>query len=264
MTTSTTSSNGRSTWSLLRTQIKFDLLVFRRNTTALFFTAVLPLIFLFTFTSIFGNETLGNGTKLSTLYVPGILTLAIVSAAMVNLATDMTSRRERGVLRRVRGTPVPPWVFVLSQGVVALVISTVMTLLIVIVGRVIFGVTLNLHSIPTLIISLVVGATSFAFLGLALTTIIPTETAAPAITNAITLPIYFISDVFIQGDSVPDWVVGVANLLPVRHLAHALQDSFDPFVTQTTWPVGHWAVIAAWGAFGLAVTLRFFRWTPRR
>lgn len=250
--------------SRLKRQVGFDLLIFRRNPAATFFTAVLPLIFLVIFTSIFGNNTLPNGAKVATLYVPGILALAIISATTVNLAMTMTTRRERGVLKRVRSTPVPPWTFVLSQALAGAVISAVMTVLIIFVGRVLYGVSLNLHSVPTLIISVFIGAISFSFLGLAFTSIIPSEEAAPAVTNAIMLPLYFISDVFIPGDQIPDWVSTVASLFPIRHLSHALQDSFNPFITETTWPWQHWLVVALWGLFGAAVTLRTFRWVPRR
>ena len=100
----------------LRYQVKFDLTMFRRDPASTFFTVIFPLIFLFLFTSIFGNEETAGGVRLATFYVPGILALSIVSATMVNEAITMVSRRERGMLKRVRGTPLRPWVFVLSQG----------------------------------------------------------------------------------------------------------------------------------------------------
>lgn len=248
----------------IRHQAGFDLLVFRRNPAATFFTVILPLIFLVIFTTIFGNETLDNGAKVSTLYVPGILALAITSATAVNLAITMTTRRERGVLKRVRGTPIPPWVFVVAQAIAAFVISAAMTVIIVVVGRVVYRVDLNLGGVPSLLITLLLGAPALAAIGLALTTIIPSEDAAPAVTNAIMLPLYFISDVFIPGDQMPDWLGTVAGVFPIRHLSNALQDSFDPFMVGTPWPWRHWLVIAAWGLLGAAITLRWFRWTPRR
>ena len=245
-------------------QTRFDILVFRRNPAATFFTIVLPLIFLVIFTSIFGNQELGNGARAATFYVPGILALAIVSATTVNLAITMTARRERGVLKRVRGTPIPPWVFVAAQAIAALVISVTMTVVIVVVGRALYGVSLAWSAVPSLAITVGVGAMSFAAVGLALTAIIPSEDAAPAVTNAIMLPLYFISDVFIVGDQVPAWLRTTAAIFPVRHLANALQDSFNPFFDGTPWPWQHWLVIAAWGLFGVVATLTWFRWTPRR
>ncbi len=248
----------------LRQQVGFDLLIFRRNPAATFFTVALPLIFLVIFTSIFGNETMENGVKVATLYVPGILALAIISATAVNLAITMTNRRERGVLKRVRGTPIPPWIFIAAQGLAGFAISVLMTVIIVVVGRVAFGVALNASGVPSLVISLFVGAVSFAMIGLGLTTVIPSEDAAPAVTNAVMLPLYFISDIFITGEGIPDWVQTVGNLFPVRHLAHALQESFDPTADGVPMPWNHWLVIAAWGVVAAIVTFRGFRWTPNR
>lgn len=248
----------------LRHQATFDLLIFRRNPAATFFTVVLPLIFLVIFTSIFGNETLENGAKVATLYVPGILALAITSATAVNLAITMTARRERGVLKRVRGTPIPPWVFVAAQGIAAFVISAVMTVIIVVIGRLFYGVSLFASGVPALVLTILIGAASFATLGLALTVIIASEDAAPAVTNAVMLPLYFVSDVFIPDEQIPGWIRSVAGFFPIQHLSKALQASFDPFQVGTPWPWRHWLVIGAWGLVGLAVTLRWFRWTPRR
>lgn len=245
-------------------QLRFDLLIFRRNSAAAFFTVALPLIFLVIFTSIFGNETMDNGSKVATLYVPGILSMAVVSATTTNLAMTMTARRERGVLKRVRGTPLPPWIFILAEALAGAVISAVMAVIITVVGRVFFGVSLNLHSVPTLVITIAIGATALSLVGLALTTTIPSEEAAPAITNAIMLPLYFISDVFIPGDQTPDWVSTVGSLFPIQHLNFALQDSYNPLVTETTWPWQHWLVLIGWGIFGGAVTMKWFRWVPKR
>jgi len=252
-----------STFARLRHQLNFDLLIFRRNTAGTFFTVVLPLIFLVIFTSIFGNETLDNGAKVATLYVPGILTLAIVSATAVNLAMTMTARRERGVLKRVRGTPLQPWTFVLSQALSGFVIAMLMTVIISIVGR-LYGVQLQFETLPSLLISLLIGAMSFSAIGLALTRIISSEDAAPAVTNAIFLPLYFISGVFVPDSEVPSWVGDVGKLFPVSHLNKALQESFNPFASGAAWPWDHWLVVAGWGIVGAAITLKTFRWIPSR
>ncbi len=243
-------------------QTKFDLLAFRRNPAAAFFTVIFPLIFLFLFTSIFGNEEV-DGVRLATFYVPGILALAIVSATLVNLAINLVARREQGILKRVRATPLSPGVFVLAQGTLAVAISYFMTLLVVVIGWLVFDVTVRSAGIPSLLITVLVAAVAFSAMGIGLTAIIPSESASPAITNAIVLPLYFISDVFIQGDK-PEALAFVANLFPIQHLSVALQESFDPGVTGTPWPIEHWLVIAAWGALGVVAAIRLFRWTPTR
>lgn len=250
--------------SHLRHQARFDLLIFRRNPAATFFTLVLPLIFLFIFTGLFGNEELRPGVRVATFYVPGILALAIVSATALNVAITMTTRRERGMLKRVRGTPMPPWVFIASQAIAGVVLAMIMTVLIVVIGRLVFDVSLAVEGVPSLVITVTLGAVAFAAIGLALTTIIPSEDAAPAVTNAIFLPLYFISDVFIIDDDTPEFIQFLGDLFPIKHLSVSLQESFDPFLDGAPWPWRHWLVIAAWGAFAAVVAVRSFRWVPRR
>ena len=168
------------------------------------------------------------------------------------------------MLKRVRGTPIPPPVFILSQSLAGTVIAFVMTLIISLIGWLVYGVSLQFETFPSLVISLIVGAMSFAAIGLAMTTIISSEDAAPAVTNAVFLPLYFISGVFVPNDQVPSWVETVGNLFPVSHLNQALQESFNPFADGPAWPWNHWLVILGWGAFGAAIALTRFRWTPNR
>jgi ABC-2 type transport system permease protein len=249
--------------SQLRHQAGFDLLVFRRNPASTFFTVIFPLIFLFLFIGIFGNDELAGGVRAATLFVPGILALAVVSSTLVNAAITMTFRRERGVLKRVRGTPLRPWVFIVAQAAANLAISAFMTVLVVGIGALVFDVSVVIAGIPPLVVTLVVGASAFNALGLALTAAIPSEEAAPAVTNAVVLPLYFISDVFIVGDK-PEVLERIASVFPIQHLAAALGESFDPFADGVEWPWQHWLVLGLWGIGGVLVTLRTFRWTPRR
>ena len=127
-----------------------------------------------------------------------------------------------------------------------------------------FDVSVNGDGIPSLLLSILLGASAFAAIGLALTSIIPSEDAAPAVTNAIFLPLYFVSDVFIVSDDTPQIIQTIGDLFPVKHLSLALQESFNPLDPDTPWPWEHWLVVAGWGLFGAVVTIRTFRWTPKR
>jgi len=249
--------------SQLKSQVKFDLLAFRRTPAATFFTVILPLIFLLLFTTVFGNETLSsrNNVRAANFYVPGILALSLISATMVNLAITTTTRREQGILKRVRGTPLRPWVFVGGQVAASVAIASVMAVLVCAIGWLLFDVQLRAAGVPSLIISLILGAGAFCALGLALTTVIPSVSAAPAVTNAIVLPLYFVSDVFLVTDGTPRVIEIIGDLFPVKHLGGAFFESFDPFATGMPLPIGHWAVVVAWGALGALVTAKRFRWT---
>ena len=232
----------------------------------MFFTVALPVIFLFLFVSIFGNETVpirDHEIKSSTYYVPGIVTLALVSATILNLAITFTILREKGLLKRVRSTPLPPWIYLGGRVLTATVISFLLTAVLIAIGWLVYDVSVPSNTVPGLLITLVVGTVAGCALGFALTTIIPSEDAAPAVTNAVILPLYFFSGIFIPDDSLPAGMKFVGSLFPVRHLFQAFLFAFDPATEGTGIAVGHLAVVAGWGVVGAVLALRFFRWTPR-
>lgn len=248
----------------LRSETSFNLLGFWRSPAATFFTVVLPLVFLVIFTSIFGNEIISStGARVATVYVPGILALALISATFMNQAIVTVIKRESGVLKAMRATPLPPWVYVGGQVGSSVVLTALMTVLVIGIGRFIYGVEIQANALPSLFISLALGAIAFSAMGLAITCVCPSEQAAPAITNMCVLPLYFVSDVFIPSDNAPRWMIVVGDIFPIKHLAHALGRTFDPFVAGVPMPGWRWLVIAAWGAFGVLVAVRWFRWTPR-
>jgi ABC-2 type transport system permease protein len=251
-------------WFVLH-EFRYDQKVFWRNSASVFFTVMLPLIFLFIFATIFGNDEIEElGVNTTTYYVPAIVALAVISATTVALAVNLTTDRERGLLKRVRGTPLPTPVFVSGRVGNSLVISLLMVVLIAVLGRLVYGVSLPGQTIPALLVTLAVGAFAFSCLGFALTTIIPNEDAAPAVTNAIVLPLYFISGVFIPDSEIPVGVLDVADAFPVRPFFQAFFTAWDPNTTGAGFEWGHLALVAAWGVAGLIIAMLAFRWEPRR
>jgi ABC-2 type transport system permease protein len=246
-------------------QFRYDQKTFWRNPGSVFFTVALPLIFLLIFATIFGNDELEelDNLKTTTYYVPAILTLAIVSATMQSLAIQLTVDRESGILKRGRGTPMPSWVFFAGRIGNALVISGLMLIIVPAVGKLIYGVSIPWDHLPAVLVTLAIGAASFCCLGIALTAVIPSEDAAPAITNVAVLPLYFLSGVFIPETEIPDGVLHVANVFPIRPFFEAFFSAWDPATTGTGIEWGHLGVVVAWGALGLALAIRYFRWTPR-
>ncbi len=250
---------------LLLHQYRYDQKTFWREPAAVFFTVALPLIFLFLFVSIFGNEPvrLGDHTvKGATYYVPGIVTLALLSASTVNLAISLTTLRERGVLKRVRGTPLPPRVFMAARILTASAVAVMLVVVVTVLGRLVYGVELPGRTLPGVVLTVLVGTASLCSLGFALTAAIPSENAAPAVTNAIVLPLYFISGIFIPTDEIPDAMQTVAGFFPVKHLFDAMLYAFDPVTQGSGIRAGDLLVMAAWGLAGLLVASRTFRWTP--
>ena len=245
-------------------QFRFDQKVFWRNPASVFFTVLLPVIFLLIFATIFGNDRiseLGN-VKTTVYYVPAILTLAVVSATTVNLAIGLTVVRERGILKRGRGTPLPSWVFIAGRIGNSLVVTLVMLVVISLIGRVIYGVALPFSRLPAVLVTLAIGAASFSALGIAMTRIIPSEDAAPAITNVSVLPLYFLSGVFIPESEIPQGVLNFASIFPIRPFFEAFYAAWVPSTSGSGLEWGHLAVVAAWGIGGVLIAIRTFRWTP--
>jgi len=248
----------------LVTATKFALLSFRRNPAATFFTIIFPLLFLVLFGFIFGAEITDDGVKVSTFQVPGILALAIVSATFVNLAMNSVIRREAGQLKRLRGTPVQPLLWVAAQMLASFVIVAIMTVLVTVLGRLLFGVAFNAETLGVFIVTILLGSLAMSALGLAISAVIPNEDAAPAVTNAAVLPLYFVSDVFLITDSDSGGFLSrVGDVFPIKPLARALQPSYNPFLDGVEIPWGSWAVIAVWGVAGVALAAKFFRWVPQ-
>jgi ABC-2 type transport system permease protein len=251
--------------ALLLHQFRFDQKVFWRNPAAVFFTAMLPLIFLFILATVFKNNQIsGLDVKGATYYVAAIISLAVISATTVKLATNLPAEREAGQLKRVRGTPLPPAAFVAGRVGNSLVISVIMVALVSVIGALIYGVTIPTHTMPAMLVTLAVGAFSFSCLGFALAAAIPTAEAAPAVTNATVLPLYFLSGVFIPQDELPSGVINFSDAFPIRHFFEAMFTAWDPNTTGAGFEWGHLAVVAIWGLFGLVIAVRFFRWEPRR
>lgn len=246
-------------------QFRYDQKVFWRNPASVFFTVMLPLIFLFIFATIFGNDEIADlGVKTTTYYVPAIISLAVISATMQSLSNNLTQDRERGLLKRVRGTPLPAHDFVAGRVGNSLVVSVLMVVLVAVIGRVVYDVEVPTDRLPAVAVTLAVGAFSFCCLGFALTAAIPSEDAAPAISNAVVLPLYFISGIFIPDNEIPDGVLAFADLFPIRHFFQAFFEAWDPATTGAGFAWGDLAAVAAWGVAGLLIAVFAFRWEPRR
>jgi ABC-2 type transport system permease protein len=260
-------ARGRSgDWRLVFHQLRYDLLVVWRDPQARFFTLALPVIFLILLTSVFGNNTThinGQEIKISTFYVPGICTLGIISASFVNLVISITAQRESGVLKRRRSTPVPAWVLIASRALTSVILSIVLVTVIVLIGRILYGVHLPTRTLPAFVLTVAVGAATFCCLAFATAGFIRSEDSAQPIIQAIMLPLYFISGVFIPWTQLSSTLRDIADVFPVRHLNAALFKAFDPTTTGSGLAGTDLLILLAWGAAGLAIALWRFSWVPR-
>ena len=256
-------------------QFRFTNKSFWRNPASAFFTFAFPLMFLVIFTSLLGSgEVVINGVPIdiATYYVGAIAAFGVVSACFTNIAISTTFNRDAGILKRLRGTPLPAGAYMGARVLHAMVVGAILVII-----TLSFGALAYDSPIPTgtplleFIAAFLVGSLSFAALALALTAVIPNAEAAPPIVNAAILPLLFISGIFIPlGDDAPAWITTVGDIFPVKPFADAMRAGF---LGNLTTPEGvraipfEWmdvAIIAAWGIAGLVLAARFFSWEPRR
>jgi ABC-2 type transport system permease protein len=249
--------------ALVGHQFRYDQKAFWRNPASVFFTVMFPVILFLILAVVFSGEDVNvrGGIDSTTYYVPAIMSLAIISATMQTLAMTLVIAREDGRLKRGRGTPMPPWVFIAGRVGNSIVVALMMLILLAAIGA-LFGADVPWSRLPAILLTLVIGAASFCCLGIALTAAIPSQDAAAAIVNALLLPLYFLSGVFIPEDQLPNGVISFADLFPVRHFFDAFFDAYVPAGgSAISWD--NLAIVALWGVAGLLLAIRYFRWTPR-
>ncbi len=243
-------------------QLRFEQKAFWRNPAGAVFTFAFPLLFLVVFSTINSGQRLEErgGISFVTFFVPGILAFGLISACYTNLAIRMTMNRDFGVLKRVRGTPVPTWAYLAGQVASSVLITFLLLFLTVGLGVVAFGVDFRTGTAGGLLVTLALGAACFCALGLAVSGLCPNADAAPAIVNFSVFPLLFVSGIFFPLDNAPEWLTTLAKLFPMQRLANGLQYAFDPRTTGLGFNGGDLWTLLAWTVAGSLLALRLFRW----
>jgi ABC-2 type transport system permease protein len=234
--------------------------LFWRSRESAFFTFFLPILLLVLIGSVYRDETI-EGVDAATYLVAGMLGFSVVATAFAGLAISIVIRRESGVLKRVRGTPMPPWLYLSAVFASTAVVIALQAVTEVVIGRYLLGAGWP-ASVASLVITLLVGAAAFAPLALAITGLIRGAEGSSAVINAVYLPMAFVSGTFFSVSAMPRFVEALAELLPLTYLLRALRDVFVG-TESVAGSLGSLAVILVWGAIGLALATRTFRWEPR-
>ncbi len=250
--------------ALTAQQIGYQNRIFRRTPVAAFFTLAFPLILLVLFDALFsGSIDVPDGTvSVAQFYAPGLAVFAAATATYTNLATQLSIARDDGILKRVRGTPMPPWLYMAGQIGNAILVAAGAVVLMIAVGGLAYDLQVRAEAIPAVVIAFVVGVASFAALGLAVAALIPNGNAAPAVTNATILPLAFVSNVFIPLQNPPAWIEIVGAVFPLKPFVEAFSRPFLPGASGFGVEWAELGVVAAWGVgAGVLAALRF-RWEP--
>lgn len=257
-----------STRALLSREIRCALLVMLRNPQTMFLTVALPVLYLGVIGSIFDGEVVNDvpgrswNLSVSVIMTASVVVIGVVSAAFQNLTMTMVYDRESGLLKRLRGTPLPVAVFTAAQVLTSLLVSVVLAGLVTGCGALAFDVTMPVRHIPAMLVTLVLGALSCAMAALAFSTLVRRASAALPMAFGVSLATFFASGNFFPGKAMPNAVTAVANCLPVRPFFVAMIDVFDQTGGGTGFRWPQLAVLAAWVIVGAVLSLRWLRWTP--
>ncbi len=240
-------------FSLAWQQFRLERKLFWRNPSAAFFSFVLPLTLLLLVASVFANEQ----DELDVL-IPGIAGMSVMATTFNAMAFNLTFLREQGILKRLRGTPMPATSYFAGFLGNAVANAFVQVALVIVIGHLVYDVSWP-RDWAALIAFTAVGVVTFGALGIALSHAIPNFDSAAAYVNAVFLPAIFISGVFYSSDSLPPALGAVAEALPLKHVI----DGFSGAIVTGHGLVdnaGALAIVAGWGVVGLVLAVRGFRW----
>jgi ABC-2 type transport system permease protein len=232
-------------------QFRLERKMFWRNPSAAFFNFLLPILLLVLTATAFGVDD----EDLDVL-IPGVAGMGVLATTFTALAFNLTFLREEGVLKRIRGTPMPAGAYLAGLMGSVTLNAFLQVAAVVAIGNLAYGV--DWPADPALLVLFtVLGVICFAALGVAFSHAIPNVDAAPAYTNAVFLPLIFISGVFYSADELPTALESIAEALPLKHLIDGLSQAI---VGGGGDAAAAAVVVAAWAAGGMVVAVRFFRW----
>jgi ABC-2 type transport system permease protein len=261
-------------WSRGRTEIQ----IFFRERDSLIFVFLFPTMFLLLFSALMGNMNVAEGAdgvaavNFKQYFLPGMVASGIIYTAFQNIATSIPVERDQGVLKRLRGTPLPPAAYFAGKVIQVFAVSLVQLALLLAVARVALGIPLPTEASAwlTFVWVFLLGTATCTALGMAFSAVPRNGKSAAAVVVPVVLVLQFLSGIYVPFSQVPAWVQTFSGLFPLRWMAQAMRSVFLPptMVAQEpgqTWALGTGAlVMGAWLIVGLALAFRFFRWQARK
>ena len=241
-------------------ELRVEQLLFWRSRELAFFTFLLPIVFFVLLGSVYGTDKIDH-VKGSRYLLAGLLGYGVAATAFAGLAITLVIRRESGVLKRLRATPLPVPAYIAGVLGSTIVVYAFESAALIVLGRVLFGVPFP-SRIVSLVLALLLGAVAFAAMGIGLTTFVRSAEGSSAVVNAIYLPMAFIAGAFFSPHSFPAFLRAIADVLPLTYYIELVRNIL--LHGQQIWTQGQAvAVVAAWGLAGALVAARRFRWEPR-
>jgi ABC-2 type transport system permease protein len=261
-------SRGANILSMSLSRGQVELLQFTRDKTALIFTFFFPAMLLLLFGTIFGDQYNDAGVSASQVFTASMVAYGVLNTAFVTMGAGLALDREDGTLKRLRGTPMPVSAYLVGKALLVLVLSLAESALLILMGVLVFDMPLPgadrwLAFAWIFLLSVI----ACSLVGVAVSALVRNARNAGGILNVPVVALQFISGVFIQPMSqLPDWLVTVASIFPVRWMAQGFRYVFLPDGAASqelngSWELGTVAlVLGIWCVVGLVLCLWTFRW----
>ena len=240
-------------------QLRSEQLVFWRSREAAFFIFLFPLLLYVLLSSVYSGRI--RGVPAPQALLAGLIGYGCANTAFAGLAIQLVLRRESGILKRLRSTPLPPATYVGSLLVSTLVVFALQTLALFALGSVLYSTPFP-SEIASLVAAIVIGAAVFAALGTATASVIRSAEGSSAVVNFILLPMAFLSGSFGETRHLPAFLRAIADVLPLKYFIDLVNSVYLRGHAVWTHP-RDLAVLAAWGVGGLVFTIYKFGWEPR-
>jgi ABC-2 type transport system permease protein len=244
-------------------QLRLEQKVFWRNRESAIFIFIFPILLFLLLGSVYTGRILVHSHfyKAAPVLLAGMIGYGVANTAFSGLAISVVVRREAGILKRLRSTPLPPAVYLVSILASTLVVFVLQTVSLFVVGRLLFSTPMPGH-LFSLALAVLLGVVAFAGMGLAAASLIRSAEGASAIVTVIVLPMAFLSGSFGSTRHYPAFLRAIGDVLPLKHFIDIVQGVYLAGDQIWDWPRAV-AVVAAWGIAGVVVAVRYFGWEPR-
>lgn len=249
---------------LLGRQVVYQLRVLVRSPIGSFATLVIPLMVLLAVNLLYHGIHLASrgGIAYVQFFTPAMVAFAVVNACYMSVISSTTLARDEGILKRLRGTPLPPWIYMAGRLASAGLVALVSAVVVIAVGAAVYDFEVVWSAVPAALLTVAAAMFCFSALGLAVTVLVPAADSALPVAWGTILPLCFVSDVFMPIDNAPHWLREVASFFPLRPFADDLETMFNPIRGTSAPHWGHIEVLIAWGVVSAAFALLTFRWEP--
>ena len=242
-------------------ELRYELLLYVRSRELAFFTFMFPIILFLLLGSVYEENDEINGYRGADYLLTGVIGYGVAATAFGGLAIILVIRRETGVLKRLRATPLPATAYVSAVLATTLIFFLVEAIALVAIGMALFGAEFP-KNVVSLILALLLGGGAFAALGVGMACVIRRAEGASAVINAIYLPISFLSGTFFSQRAFPEFLQKIADVLPLTYFIDLVGVVMLEGSAIWEQPIDV-AVITAWGLGGAIVAVRYFRWVPQ-